>query len=612
MERDQEKSEKFTRRAFVIGALQGCALSVLGFRLSWLQIVEGEKYKTLAENNRISMKILPPSRGPIVDRFGVPLATNLQNFQVLVTPEQVESLEKTLKDLKNYIPIDDNSIKKALRQAKLNPPYVPVEARDKLIWDEVSLIELNLAKLPGVSIQAGDLRSYPYKESTGHIIGYVGRVSEKDMTGSPLLSMPGFQVGKSGIEKKYETLLQGEPGKAEVEVNVRGRAVRELSRSASLQGQRLVLSIDAEYQRFVQQRLSTERSAAAIVMDAHTGAVYALANHPSFDPNAFAGGISSMDWEQLRDDPAHPLNNKVAGGLYPPGSTFKMVTALAGLEAGVIDEYTTVSCPGHYDFGGNRFHCWKSGGHGGVSLTKALSQSCDVYFYKMASAVGIDRIAAMARRLGIGSHLDFDLPETKAGNVPDTAWKRKQADKTWHPGETINASIGQGYMLASPLQLATMTARLVNGGKAVKPWLAGYAGGQKIYQISDEDMGINPKHLELVRRGMEGVMRQGGTAHAMQIKEPEFEMGGKTGTSQVKRITKAERAQGVRRQEDLPWHFRHHALFVGYAPVSNPRYVCSVIVEHGGSGSGAAAPIARDILHEVQKRNPAIQSMEKA
>lgn len=612
MERDQDRIDSFTRRAFVVGGLQGLALAALGLRLSWLQVVEGEKYRTLAENNRINVKILPPSRGQIVDRFGVPLATNLQNFQVLVTPEQVESLEKTMRDIQSYIAIDESSIKKALRQAKRNPKYVPVEVRDKLNWDEVSLVELNLAKLPGVSIQAGDLRSYPYKDATGHIIGYVGRVSEQDMNGDPVLSLPGFQVGKSGIEKKYESLLQGKPGKAEVEVNVHGRAVRELGRTSSVQGGRLILSIDAEFQRFVQQRLSTERSAAAIVMDCKTGAVYALANHPSFDPNIFAGGIPAMDWEQLRDDPAHPLNNKVAGGLYPPGSTFKICTALAGLEAGVINEHTTAFCPGHYDFGGNRFHCWKAGGHGNVNVVRALAESCDTYFYKMCNAVGIDRIAEMARRLGIGSNLDFDLPETKAGTVPDTQWKKKQADKTWHPGETINASIGQGYMLASPLQLATMTARVVNGGKAVKPWLAGYSGNQRLYKISDADLGINPKHLELVKRGMEEVMLPGGTAVGSRIKEEGFQMGGKTGTSQVKRITKAERAQGVRRQEDLPWHLRHHALFIGYAPVSDPRYVCAVIVEHGGSGSGAAAPIAHDIMLEVQKRNPATKAMEKA
>lgn len=611
MERDQDKVDSFTRRAFVIGGLQGLALAALGLRLSWLQVVQGEKYRTLAENNRINVKILPPSRGPIVDRFGVPLATNLQNFQVLVTPEQVESLEKTLRDIQSYIAIDEGSIKKALRQAKKNPQYVPIEVRDKLTWDEVSEVELNLPNLPGVSIQAGDLRSYPYKEATAHLVGYVGRVSEQDMNGDPLLSLPGFQVGKSGLEKKYEELLQGTPGKAEVEVNVHGRAVRELGRTSSVQGGRLILSIDAEFQRFVQQRLSTEKSAAAVVMDCETGAVYAMANFPSFDPNIFAGGIPAMDWEQLRDDPAHPLNNKVAGGLYPPGSTFKMCTALAGLEAGIINEYSSVFCPGHYDFGGNRFHCWKAGGHGTVNVVRALAESCDTFFYKMSTAVGIDRIADMARRLGIGSDLGFDLPETKAGIVPDTDWKKKQADKVWHPGETINASIGQGAMLASPLQLATMVSRIANGGKQVKPWLAGYSGDQKIYKISNEPMGINPKHIELVRRGMEQVLQPGGTAVASRIKEEGFEMAGKTGTSQVKRITKAERASGVRRQEDLPWHLRHHALFVGYAPVSSPRYVCAVIVEHGGSGSGAAAPIAHDIMLEVQKRNPATKAMEK-
>ena len=610
MDRDQERVDSFTRRAFIVGGLQGMALAVLGGRLAWLQVIQGEKYKTLAENNRINMRIIAPTRGQIVDRFGVPLADNLQNFQVVITPEQVESLEKTLRDLQAIIPVEENSIKRVLRMAKKNSSYVALEIRDHLSWEEVSAVELNLPRLAGVSVQEADLRNYPYKDATAHIIGYVGRVSEQDMTDDPLLSLPGFQIGKSGIEKHYETVLQGKPGKAEVEVNVHGRPVRELSRDSGDAGERLVLTIDAEFQRFVQQRLATERSAAAIVMDVVTGEVYALASHPSYDPNVFAAGISAMDWEQLRDDPAHPLNNKVTGSVFPPGSTFKIVTALAGLEAGTIDRHTTAFCPGHYDFGGNRFHCWKQGGHGTVNVVKALAESCDVYFYKMSTQTGIDRIAEMARKLGFGSNLGFDIPDVKSGLVPDPAWKRRErkSDPTWHPGETINASIGQGYMLGSPLHLATMVARVVNGGKMVSPWIASYKGKDR--QQAWADTGIKPAHMDIIKEGLIAVMSPGGTAVASRIKEPGMEMGGKTGTSQVKRITKAERAAGLR-QEDLPWHLRHHALFVGYAPVGNPRYSCAVIVEHGGGGSAVAAPIAHDLLLEIQKRNPAAKTMEE-
>lgn len=611
MERDHDQIESFARRAFFVGATQGLILTVLGGRLAWLQVAQGEKYTTLADNNRINLRILPPSRGQIVDRFGVPLAVNLQNFQVVIVPEQVKNLEKSIRELQKYITVDESDIRRALREAKRKPRFVAIQVRDNLTWQEVSKVELNKADLPGVSIQDGEARTYPYKEATAHVIGYVSRVSQDAMTSDPLLSVPGFQIGKNGLEKAHDADLIGSAGKAEIEVNVHGREVQALKRIPSVPGKRLTLSIDAELQRFVQQRLSQERSASAAIMDVHTGAIYAIASHPSFDPNAFSQGISTMEWEQLRDDPAHPLNNKVVNGLYPPGSTFKMVTALAGLEAKTITEHTTVSCPGHYDFGNTRFHCWKRGGHGSVNLSKALSESCDVYFYKMSTVTGIDRIAEMSRRMGLGQKLDIGLPEEKAGLVPDQKWKRSARGEQWHPGETIVASIGQGYIQTTPLQLVTMVSRLVNGGIAVKPWVAGYSGSKFIGREGFGSLDLDPAHLAMVCRGMEKVMQPGGTAYSQRISEPGMEMGGKTGTSQVKRITKAERAAGIK-QESLPWHFRHHALFVGYAPIANPRYACSVIVEHGGGGSAVAAPLAKDILKECQIRDPAAKKMEPA
>lgn len=620
MDRDQEKIDFFSRRSFIIGGLQALGMSALVGRLAWLQLVEGDKYRTLAENNRINVRILPPSRGQIVDRFGVPLATNLQNFQVLVTPEQTDDIEKTLQILQEYLPLDASHINRVMRKIKQNPSYVPIEIRDNLAWEEVSKIELNMPHLPGISVQAGELRSYPYKDSTAHLVGYVGRVSEVDHMKDPLLALPGFLIGKTAIEKKYDLKLRGKAGKAEMEVNVHGRPVRELNRTPAVTGDRLVLSIDAEYQRFVQQRLSGERSASAVVMDVHTGELYACASHPSFDPNAFTRGISVMDWEQMRDDPAQPLNNKAVGGRYPPGSTFKIVTALAGLESGLIDPNWTVFCPGHYDLGNMRFHCWKAGGHGYVNLNGALAHSCDTYFYKLSTIIGIDRIAEMARTLGMGSLYKFDLEEERAGIIPDIAWKRKVMKDTWHQGETLNSAIGQGNVLSTPLQLATMLSRVVNGGIQVIPWLAGGAtkvesmekdGSPSILQpIIPElgnagiSLGLNQRNIRAVMDGLEAVCAPGGTAYASRITDKNMEMGGKTGTSQVKRISKAERASGVRRQEDLPWHLRHHALFVGYAPIQHPRYACCVVVDHGGGGSTAAAPIAHDIMLEIQKRDP--------
>lgn len=611
MERENDRFDSFSRRAVIIGIGQGVILSLLGGRLAWLQIAEGEKYKTLSENNRINIKIIPPMRGQIVDRFGIPLADNIQDFQVVLTPEQVDNLENALRQLRKVVTIEDRDIKRVLRDVKRNPRFMPIQVRNHLSWDEVSTIEVNLPYLPGVDVQSAEIRNYPHKDATAHLIGYVGRVSESEMTTDKLLRMPGFQIGKNGLEKQYEMELRGQPGKTEVEVNVHGREVRQLGKTPAITGDKIVLSIDAELQRFVQQRLSSDRSASAVIMDVHTGAVYALASYPSFDPNSFTGGISTMEWEQLRDDPTHPLTNKIISGLYPPGSTFKIVTALAGLEAGVIDQNWGVNCPGHYEFGGHRFHCWKKGGHGGVNLVRALAVSCDVYFYKMSGLVGIDKIAAMSRRMGLGQKLNIGLPEEKAGLVPDTKWKRKARKEQWHPGETVVASIGQGYLQTTPLQLATMTARAVNGGKAVEPWLTGIIGGREIHTKPWDDLGLNPAHLELIKQGMVGVMSPGGTAYAHRITEPGMEMGGKTGTSQVKRITMAERAAGVRSQEATPWHHRHHGLYVGYAPISNPRYAVCVVVEHGGGGSSAAAPIAKDIMLECEKRDPASKEMKR-
>ena len=611
LEKESERALNFSRRAFVVGAAQGAFLTLLGGRLAWLQLVEGNRYKTLAESNRINLKMMAPARGQIVDRFGVPFAINNQNFRVLVVPEQTDNLRESLEHLKSLIKIEDRAIEKVVKLAKRSPSYTSLEVADNLDWEEVATVEVNIPDLPGMSIDVGEVRHYPFGDATAHIIGYVGAASKRDQENDsdPLLTLPNFQVGKSGIEKTLDAPLRGKAGASEVEVNVVGREVRELRSLDSNEGSRVVLSIDAELQRYAQLRLSEERSASAIVMDVHSGEIYALASYPAFDPNYFTGGISHERYEELRVDKSLPLINKAIAGQYPPGSTFKCVTALAALEAGIVTEGTYASCPGFFNFGSRRFHCWKHGGHGSVNVIGALEQSCDVYFYKLASELGIKRLAEMARRLGLGQTYALELNEQRAGLIPDEEWKRKTRKQPWYPGETVNASIGQGDMLTTPLQLAVMTARIVNGGKAVSPWLAGYVGGEPVSRGVWEDLNLNPRHVDLVCRGMNAVCNnQRGTAYGARIKEPGLEMGGKTGTAQVKRITMQERAAGVK-NEDLPWEFRHHALFVGYAPVANPRYACSVVVEHGVGGSKAAAPIARDLLLMAQQRNPAAKPM---
>lgn len=599
-------NEKFTRRAFFVGAAQGTFLVVLGGRLAWLQIAQGSRYKTLSDENRINTKILPPTRGQIVDRFGVPLAVNNQNFRVLIIPEQAENLEKSLRALQKYIDVEESSIQTVLKQAKKSPKYVPLEIKDDLSWEEVAKVEVNLPDLPGLSTNVGEIRGYPLGEATAHLIGYVGAVNKNELTSDPLLSVPGFKIGKSAIEKTHDLAMRGKAGSSDVEVNVVGREVRELKRIDPVPGERVMLTIDGELQRFAQKRLSEQQSASAAVMNVHSGEVYALASYPAFDPNVFSRGISAALWEELLANPGFPLTNKAIAGQYPPGSTFKMITALAGLKAGKITTNRTVFCPGHYILGKGRFHCWKKGGHGYVSLTDALAKSCDVYFYQMANEMGIDAISEMASQFGLGKNFGFDLSEERPGLVPTREWKKARFNESWQPGETIVNAIGQGYFLTTPLQLAVMTARLVNGGYEVKPQITGYIGDKRAAPQKWPKMKIPDAHLKLMMQGMNKVVNhERGTAYGSRVKDPpEFAYAGKTGTAQVRRITMQQRAAGVK-NEDLAWRERHHALFVGYAPLDKPVYACAVVVEHGVGGALTAAPIARDLLVEVQKRNPA-------
>ncbi|HQX26632.1 MAG TPA: penicillin-binding protein 2 [Alphaproteobacteria bacterium] len=599
-------NEKFTRRAFFVGAAQGTFLVVLGGRLAWLQIAQGSRYKTLSDENRINTKILPPTRGQIVDRFGVPLAVNNQNFRVLIIPEQAENLEKSLRALQKYIDVEESSIQTVLKQAKKSPKYVPLEIKDDLSWEEVAKVEVNLPDLPGLSTNVGEIRGYPLGEATAHLIGYVGAVNKNELTSDPLLSVPGFKIGKSAIEKTHDLAMRGKAGSSDVEVNVVGREVRELKRIDPVPGERVMLTIDGELQRFAQKRLSEQQSASAVVMNVHSGEVYALASYPAFDPNVFSRGISAALWEELLANPGFPLTNKAIAGQYPPGSTFKMITALAGLKAGKITTNRTVFCPGHYILGKGRFHCWKKGGHGYVNLSDALAKSCDVFFYQMANEMGIDAISEMASQFGLGKNFGFDLSEERPGLVPTRDWKKARFNETWQPGETIVNAIGQGYFLTTPLQLAVMTARLVNGGYEVKPQITGYVGDKSPAPQKWPKMKVPDAHLKLMMQGMNKVVNhERGTAYGSRVKDPpEFAYAGKTGTAQVRRITMQQRASGVK-NEDLAWRERHHALFVGYAPLDKPVYACAVVVEHGVGGALTAAPIARDLLVEVQKRNPA-------
>jgi penicillin-binding protein 2 len=622
MPRDTKRDTLLTRRAALLAAGQGVLGAALIARLYQLQILESDRYTVLAEENRVNLRLLAPARGRILDRFGVPLADNRRNYRVVIVPEQADDLEATLRALGGVIELDEAERRRVLREARRKHSFVPIVVRANLSWPEVARIEVATPELPGVSIEEGLVRNYPYGATTAHVLGYVAAVSEKELTGDPLLELPDFRIGKSGIEKSQDIRLRGLAGASEVEVNAHGRVVRELSRRPGKAGEDVVLGLDIAMQEFLARRVAREPSVACVLLDAPTGEVLAMLSSPSFDPMQFSTGLTQAAWRELANDERHPLIDKAAAGVYPPGSTFKPVVALAGLEAGVITPETGITCPGHFTLGSATFHCWRDGGHGTLRLREAIKQSCDVFFYETARRLGIERLAAMARRFGLGQPLGLEITGERGGLIPGPDWKRRLTGGSWTTGETLIAGIGQGAVLATPLQLATMTARLVTG-RAVVPRLvrdrvmiADSVPPGPMPPDRDETapsfpaLGVNPGHRALVLDGLNAVVNeQRGTAYAARITDPAYAMGGKSGTSQVRRISQYEREHGVRKASQVPWRERDHALFISYAPVQAPRYVCATIVEHGGAdaggGSAVAAPICRDVLLEVQRRDPA-------
>jgi len=607
--RDTEESNRIlNRRTLLLGGAMGAMIAVLGARMRFLQVDQADEFKLLAEENRINIRLIPPERGLIQDRNGKVIAGNEQNYRVVITREAAGDVELIMRRLASIIPMTAEEMQRTIDEANALSAFVPVTVAERLSWDDFSKVAVNAPALPGVVPEVGQSRRYPLDTDFAHVVGYVGPVSDKDLEDldapDPLLKIPKFQIGKIGVEKWMEDTLRGEAGTKRIEVNSAGRVMRELDRQEGDPGTDIRLTIDAEVQNFAQARLGLE-SAAAVVIDTTNGDILCCASSPSFDPNLFVRGISYDDYNVLTENDHRPLANKTVSGAYPPGSTFKMVTALAALEAGEITPDYRVSCPGYIEYGNRRFNCWKRGGHGTVNLTRSLTESCDVFYYDVAQKVGIDKIAAMGRKLGLGQSFDLPMSAITAGVMPDKQWLFERYKQDWRIGDTINASIGQGYVLTSPLQLAVMTARLASG-RAIVPRLVRMVNDRELPVPEAPALDIPVAYLEAMRLGMhEVVNNEKGTAKSSRIVEPTMVMAGKTGTSQVRNITAAERATGVIANEDLPWNRRDHALFVAFAPYDAPRYSVAVVVEHGGGGSAVAAPIARDIMLEVQKRERA-------
>ncbi len=595
----EESARVVHRRALLLGGAMTAMFAVLGARMRYLSVEQADQFRLLAEENRISIRLIPPARGLIQDRNGKTIAGNEQNYRVVITREDAGDVDMVLAKLAHVIPLTADDLDRTIKEINRTSPFAPITVADRLTWEDLSKVALNAPSLPGVSPEVGLSRVYPRDTDFAHVVGYVGPVSEKDLEGienpDPLLTIPKFQIGKIGAERWLEDHLRGKAGTKRIEVNAVGRVMRELERQEGVPGADIRLTIDADVQNFAQARLG-EESAAAVVMDVRNGDLIAIASAPSFDPNLFVRGISHTDYNLLTENDHRPLANKAVQGVYPPGSTFKMITALAALKEGLITVDTTVRCPGHLEVGGRRFHCWKRAGHGGVNLERALAESCDVYFYDIAQRVGIDKIAEMGKAFGLGVRHDVPMSAIAEGIMPNKLWKQERQKQEWRIGDTINASIGQGYVLTSPLQLAVMTARIATG-RAVTPRLVRMIDGKEVDSPEFAPLGIDGDAMRSIRSGMYAVMNAPrGTALSSRIADDALVWAGKTGTSQVRNITTAERARGVISNDQLPWERRDHALFVGYAPYENPRYAVAVVVEHGGGGSAAAAPLARDII----------------
>ena len=581
-------SSGFTRRALLLGAGQLGVLGALGWRLYDLQVADKARLASQAVENRVDTSVIAPPRGRILDRAGRVLAENEPMLRVVVVPQLAGDLTRTLDVLARIVTIGPLTRQRVLARAARQPRSLPIVVASELSFDQVASIELLAPELPGVRTETAPRRVYRQGPAMGHIVGYVGAHERAAIDDDPVLRLPDMRVGKTGVERAMDERLRGVAGSVRLEVDARGRTRRELERFAPVPGSDVTLTIDADLQRRVLERLRQERRGAVVAIDVATGEVAALASVPEFDPAEMAGGLSNQSWRRLLSSSTRPMLNRATGGLYPPGSTFKIVTALAALQAGLVSPGERIECNGSFKLGGQTFRCWNREGHGRNNMHRALAESCDTYFYELARRTGIEAIAATARRLGLGQTLPIEIANQKPGLIPTPDWKRGQFGTPWLAGETILAGIGQGYVLATPLQLAVMTARVASGLEIVPTVVAAESGaaGRPFAPLA-----ISPQWLDVVRRAMVGVVNEeGGTGQNARIEARGLRVAGKTGTSQV------HRASTDKRVDDLAWEQRDHALFVGFVPDDRPRFAVAAVIEHGGGGGAAAAPLVKDVI----------------
>ncbi|WP_294045282.1 penicillin-binding protein 2 [Sphingomonas sp.] len=601
------QSYSFSRRAMMVGAIQGTVGLALAGRMTWLAVFENEHYKLLSESNRVNLTMIPPRRGWIIDRYGRPIANNRTDFRVDIIPDRLPEAERprVFALLQKLLALPPEQITRIQNDLKRAPGFQPVQVAENIDADRFAAVQLRVPELPGVAPTAGYSRNYPTAQAVAHLTGYVGAASAEQYqkTKDPLLITPGFKIGKDGLEKTLENELRGQAGAKRVEVTAHGKLVRELATRPDIAGKPARLTIDVGLQEYAARRLGTN-SGSAVVIDITNGDVLAFVSMPAYDPNSFSDGISHLEWKMLSDNDHVPLMNKILQGLYPPGSTVKPMNGLALLSNG-IGANDRVVCTGALKVGTGVFHCHKRGGHGALDLKHAIMQSCDIYFYEMIRRLGYDHVAPVARTMGLGQKFDIPFPTQRFGTVPDSAWKKRRYKADWTVADSLNASIGQGYVLANPLQLAMMAARIGSGRSLVPRLLMNKPA------VAAAPLPFAADQLALIRDAMYGVVNEGGTGGAARLNIPGMSIGAKTGTAQVRRITMAERARGVLKNAALPFKMRDHALFVCFAPVENPRYAAGIVLEHGGhTVRNLDTPgIGRDIMTYLLDRERALKSL---
>ena len=589
---NRKQNSTLNRRTFFLYILKLFFFSGVSLRLYDIQISESKKYKTLSKNNQIDLEILFPIRGEIFDRNNKLLATNKKVFDIYIIPEKTKSIDYSLNLLSKFIKIDFKSRRKIIDLSKQTKKFQKIKVAENISWETLEKIEANKYNLPGIGIDEDYMRIYPLKEFFSHILGYINKPDEKELSLPFISKMPNLDIGKEGIEKFFNPSLVGKAGQRQIEVNSYGRIIREISRKNSMQGQDVKLTIDSRIQIYSQNLLKAHKAGSIVVISIKTGQVLCMTSTPNYDANKIIQKPNIKYWDSLLENNLSPLTFRAIQGLYAPGSTFKMVVAIAALKHRIINENSKTFCEGKIEYGERLYHCWKTKGHGSMNVVDGIKESCDVFFYELAKKLGIDKISEVALDFGLGQTYDFSLNNQKLGIVPSKKWKKEKIGENWYGGETLITGIGQGFVLANPLQLAIMISIIASDGKQIQP---------SIVFKDNYNFKINNKYkkeIKVIKNALFKVVNEyKGTAFKSRLENLDFS--GKTGTSQVTKISLLERESDDFRKKEIEWKNRDHALFVGYMPSTNPEYAISVIIEHGGSGASTAAPIAKQVFNFI-------------